>query len=58
MRGRPYCSRRYTTAPPTTVICTTKAVSPAPAADNIVITLTQGPESKTASITKNTGYLP
>ena len=40
------------------VPCTTKAVSPAPAADNIVITLTQGPESKTASITKNTGYLP
>jgi prepilin-type N-terminal cleavage/methylation domain-containing protein len=40
------------------VPCTTKSMSPTAAADNIIITLTQGSESKTATMIKNTGYLP
>lgn len=40
------------------VPCTTKSMDPTPAADNIVITMTQGSQSKTATMIKNTGYLP
>jgi MSHA pilin protein MshC len=40
------------------VPCTTKSMNPTPAADNIIITLTQGSESRTVTMIKNTGYLP
>jgi len=40
------------------VPCTTKSTTPAAATDNIVITVAQGSESKTATMIKNTGYLP
>ncbi len=40
------------------VPCTTKSMNPTAAADDIVITLTQGSQSKSATMIKNTGYLP
>jgi prepilin-type N-terminal cleavage/methylation domain-containing protein len=39
------------------VPCTTKSMSPTAAADNIIITLTQSSESKSATMIKNTGYM-